>query len=612
MNCRSLTSSFIAKRRNSSRISSKRCCEYSTRSILLMQTTRWGMPSRLARKACRRDCSSTPLRASMRMRATSAVEAPVTMLRVYWMCPGVSAMMNFRFGVAKYRYATSIVMPCSRSARRPSVSRARSGTSWPRERLVASTALSWSSKIAFESYSRRPMSVDLPSSTEPAVAMRSNALIDTPPGRSLRSGPSSARSAPSSRAVLSGSSRSRSSLEAAFLLAALHAGLRDAVVGASPAPLRQPGRRDLGDHVVGGRGRGLDTAGAGRVPDGPEAHRGLERVLALGRLDEPVHGEEHAVPLDDLAPVRVVEVRELDLLVPDVGPDVELGPVGEGERADVLALAVPAVVEAPQLRPLVPGIPLAELVAEAEHPLLGPGLLLVAAGAAEDGPELVLVDAAQEGDGLQPVAGRARVVLGHPARVDVVLDAGHDQPQAVLLHGLVPELDDLVEVLAGVDVHDREGHRRRPEGLHGEVQHDDRVLAAGEQQSGLLDRRRDLADDVDGLGLQHLEVAHLICDAHRAYALASPRGGVPPTASVTAAAVLINALPRRVISAPVMAWPTYMVRTSSCRASGPKVGAASRWVGCRPRAASSSPRYTRSPSVDTISPTRPRTSSGRS
>ena len=29
------------------------------------------------------------------------VDAPVTMLRVYWVCPGVSAMMNFRLGVAK-------------------------------------------------------------------------------------------------------------------------------------------------------------------------------------------------------------------------------------------------------------------------------------------------------------------------------------------------------------------------------------------------------------------------------------------------------------------------------------------------------------------------------
>ena len=96
MNVRSCTSSFMAKLRNSSRISSKRSCDQSTRSILLMQTTRCGMPSRLAMKACRRDCSSTPLRASMRIRARSAVEAPVTMLRVYWMCPGVSAMMNLR------------------------------------------------------------------------------------------------------------------------------------------------------------------------------------------------------------------------------------------------------------------------------------------------------------------------------------------------------------------------------------------------------------------------------------------------------------------------------------------------------------------------------------
>ena len=54
------------------------------------------MPSSVARNACRRDCSSTPLRASMRISATSAVDAPVTMLRVYWMWPGVSAMMNLR------------------------------------------------------------------------------------------------------------------------------------------------------------------------------------------------------------------------------------------------------------------------------------------------------------------------------------------------------------------------------------------------------------------------------------------------------------------------------------------------------------------------------------
>ena len=30
-----------------------------------------------------------------------AVDAPVTMFRVYWMCPGVSAMMKERLSVAK-------------------------------------------------------------------------------------------------------------------------------------------------------------------------------------------------------------------------------------------------------------------------------------------------------------------------------------------------------------------------------------------------------------------------------------------------------------------------------------------------------------------------------
>ena len=73
----------------------------STRSILLTQTTMCGTPSIEERKACRRVCSITPLRASMRMSETCAVEAPVTMLRVYSVCPGVSAMMNLRFGVAK-------------------------------------------------------------------------------------------------------------------------------------------------------------------------------------------------------------------------------------------------------------------------------------------------------------------------------------------------------------------------------------------------------------------------------------------------------------------------------------------------------------------------------
>ncbi len=66
-----------------------------------MHTTMCGTPSMEERKAWRRVCSITPLRASIRISARCALEAPVTMLRVYSVCPGVSAMMNLRLGVAK-------------------------------------------------------------------------------------------------------------------------------------------------------------------------------------------------------------------------------------------------------------------------------------------------------------------------------------------------------------------------------------------------------------------------------------------------------------------------------------------------------------------------------
>ena len=52
-------------------------------------------------KLCRFVCGRTPWRASTRMMARSAVEAPVAMFRVYCSWPGVSAMMNFRRSVEK-------------------------------------------------------------------------------------------------------------------------------------------------------------------------------------------------------------------------------------------------------------------------------------------------------------------------------------------------------------------------------------------------------------------------------------------------------------------------------------------------------------------------------
>ena len=93
--------SLVANDVNSSWISLKRSSEKSTRSILLTQSTRCGTRSSDRITACRRDCSVSPWRASTSTRPRSAVEAPVTMLRVYCTWPGVSAMMNLRLGVAK-------------------------------------------------------------------------------------------------------------------------------------------------------------------------------------------------------------------------------------------------------------------------------------------------------------------------------------------------------------------------------------------------------------------------------------------------------------------------------------------------------------------------------
>ena len=79
----------------------------------------------------------------------------------------------------------------------------------------------------------------------------------------------------------------------------------------------------------------------------------------------------------------------------------------------------------------------------------------------------------------------------------------------------VAGLQHLVEVVPGVDVHDRERQPTRGKGLDGQMQHDDRVLATGEQQHGPFELGGHLADDVDGLGLQGAQVAQLVARGGR-------------------------------------------------------------------------------------------------
>src|SRR4029079_10726558 len=125
----------------------------------------------------------------------------------------------------------------------------------------------------------------------------------------------------------------------------------------------------------------------------PEAHLAVDDLLAwlephalvVGHQDQSVAG--HRRPSR-----REIERHNADALAQDVLPHVELGPVRQRKDAHRLALVFARIVERPQLGALALRVPSMIAVAEAEHPLLGPALLLVASRAAERRVEAMLVE----------------------------------------------------------------------------------------------------------------------------------------------------------------------------------------------------------------------------
>jgi hypothetical protein len=218
----------------------------------------------------------------------------------------------------------------------------------------------------------------------------------------------------------------------------------------------------------------------------------------LARGDPLADRQQHAVALDHLAVVRVVDGRELDPFAPDVLPDVQLGPVRQREGPQVFARAHAALVELPELGTLTLGVPLPEGVTERQDALLGPGLVLVPAGAAEGSVELVGVDGVEQGRGLQAIARRDGARVGHPALVDGVLDLGDEETRPLCLDLRIAVGEHLGEVVAGVDMEDGEGDPSRLERLGGQVEQDRRVLASAEEQDRALRLGGHLAYDEDG------------------------------------------------------------------------------------------------------------------
>ena len=270
-----------------------------------------------------------------------------------------------------------MVMPCSRSAARPSTSSAKSMSPpcVPTFFESASSAASWSSKIIFESYSRRPISVLLPSSTLPQVMKRSRLLCSC--WSQIRLDVAGDQVADVCHQKYP--SCFFFSIDAGWSWSMTRPCRSEVVVSS------------ISWMIAGQRvGLALDRAGQRVAAERAEAHLLQHRLLArLQRHALVVDHDQRAVALDHRPLRREVQRHDRDVLQVDVLPDVELGPVRHREHADALALVLARVVQAPQLGALVLRVPAVLAAAEREDALLGAALLLVAARAAEGRVEAV-------------------------------------------------------------------------------------------------------------------------------------------------------------------------------------------------------------------------------
>src|SRR5688500_11730209 len=224
-------------------------------------------------------------------------------------------------------------MPCSRSARSPSVNNEKSTSpAEPPVRVAPRadarrTAESWSSKIPPVSWRSRPISVDLPSSTEPITTMRRSSFCSC------------------LRRYCSTSSSISWASEVAFTLLHFH---RAFLVVIDEAALTLAVGREqhlADDRRQRGRVR-TDRARQRIAAERPEPHHlGAWHLAGAQPHALVVDHDQRALAVDHRPRRREVQRHDRDVLEPDVLPDVELGPVGQRERADGLALLDLAVVE---------------------------------------------------------------------------------------------------------------------------------------------------------------------------------------------------------------------------------------------------------------------------
>src|SRR5581483_11765517 len=149
----------------------------------------------------------------------------------------------------------------------------------------------------------------------------------------------------------------RRALKVALSLLELHRSLFVVIDGAIFALGAAEGEHlldDFGERVS----LGADRAGARNASEGAHANLHHLRLFARVKLAIGMNHDNRSAADDHTPLASEIERHDGDIFLLDIEPDVELGPIGEGEYPNRFALVDARVEDVPQLRALIFGIPL--------------------------------------------------------------------------------------------------------------------------------------------------------------------------------------------------------------------------------------------------------------
>ena len=224
--------------------------------------------------------------------------------------------------------------------------------------------------------------------------------------------------------------------------------------------------------AVKGIGLGTNRAGAGGATESSEAARHHLRLLALRQAHWPFGWNKLLIANDHWSLLGEVHRNDRDFFSVNVEPDIELGPVRQGEDADVLALIVVAVVEVPQLGALVLWIPMAKFVAEGIHTFFGSRFFFIAASATKGSVVLALLQSVEKPLGLEKTTALGRAQIKRIRSISLSLFVAFDNevgPDA--FHEFIAEAVHLGKLIARVDVQKWKRQLAGSEGLAREAHH---------------------------------------------------------------------------------------------------------------------------------------------